>query len=50
MEEVEVVDGNFKADEVYGEEYEVFGLGRNDFSSIDPERMLRIPGHVFLRF
>jgi hypothetical protein len=30
--------------------YEVFGLCKKDFSSIEPEDMLRIPGHVFLKF
>jgi len=30
--------------------YEVFGLGRCGLSVIDPKEMLRIPGHVFLKF
>ena len=50
MQEEEVVDGIFKAEEVYDNEYEVFGLRRNDFHHIDPARLTRIPGHVFLRF
>jgi len=44
------VDGIFEAAEVYEEEYEVFGLGIRDFCYIDPARLTRIPGHVFLRF
>ena len=30
--------------------YEVFGLGRRGLSELDPDRMVRIPGHVFLKF
>lgn len=30
--------------------YEVFNLGRRGLSSIDPQKMTRIPNHTFLKF
>ena len=30
--------------------YEVYGLSRKDLSAIEPNEMLRIPGHIFLKF
>ena len=30
--------------------YEVFGLGRIGLSAINPDKMLSIPGHIFLKF
>jgi len=30
--------------------YEVFGLTKNDFQYFDSDELLRIPGHVFLKF
>lgn len=39
-----------KEEEVKEDWYDVFNLGRCGLSEIDPNKMLRIPEHVFLKF